>query len=65
MIITILKLFMTTLKYIIAIMLTLGWVVGYYVFDTGKEIHLLLGMAVMTTSVIIIKQPRNEIKTLI
>lgn len=41
------------LKYTIAITSLLGWSVGYLCFNTGKEIHLLLGMAVMASSVII------------
>jgi hypothetical protein len=56
---------MMILKYIVAITLVLGWVVGYFGFNTGKEIHLLLGMALMVCSVIIINKEKGEIKTLI
>jgi len=45
---------MVILKYIVAIALLVGWGVGYLCFGIGKEIHLLLGMALMTSSAIII-----------
>ena len=45
---------MTILKYLIVIALLSGWAVGYFGFQTGKEIHLLLGMALISLSVIII-----------
>jgi zinc transporter ZupT len=56
---------MTILNYIIAITLTLGWIIGYFVFNTGKDIHLLFGMAVMASSVIIVGKKDRERNALI
>lgn len=56
---------MVILKYIIAITLMLGWIIGYFVFNSGKDIHLLFGMAVMASSAIIAGKKDSEKKELI
>ncbi len=50
------------LKYIILISLFIGWAFGYFCFSLGKEIHLLLGMAVIASSVIITTKDGNHLE---
>lgn len=38
---------MTDLLYIIAIILIIGWLLGYFVFSVGGLIHVLLVIAII------------------
>jgi hypothetical protein len=38
---------MTNLLYIIAVILIIGWVLGFFVFSAGNIIHVLLVLAVI------------------
>ena len=52
------KIYMGNLLYIVAVILIIGWLLGFFVFHAGGIIHLLLVIAVI---VIIVKaiQGRN------
>lgn len=39
---------MRDLLYIVAIVLVIGWILGFFVFSTGGLIHILLVLAVIT-----------------
>lgn len=38
---------MRDLLYIVAIVLVIGWILGFFVFSTGGLIHILLVLAVI------------------
>jgi len=38
---------MSNLLYIIAVILVVGWVLGFFVYDTGGFIHVLLVIALI------------------
>lgn len=38
---------MSSLLYIIAIILIIGWLLGFFYFDTGGLIHILLVIAIV------------------
>jgi hypothetical protein len=40
---------MSTLLYIVAFFLVIGWLLGYFVYSAGSVIHTLLMLAVITT----------------
>jgi hypothetical protein len=46
---------MSNLLYVIAVILILGWLIGYVGFNTGGLIHLLLVIAVIVVLVRIIQ----------
>ena len=47
---------MINLRYLITVVLLAGWVVGFFGFNPGKDIHLLLVMSMITISVNIIRE---------
>jgi len=40
---------MSTLLYILAFFLLIGWLLGFFVYSAGSVIHTLLMLAVITT----------------
>jgi predicted ferric reductase len=40
---------MSTLLYILAVILVIGWSLGYFVYSAGSIIHTLLMLAIITT----------------
>lgn len=38
---------MRSLLYIIAVILVIGWVLGFFVYSTGNVIHILLVIAII------------------
>lgn len=38
---------MSSLLYIIAVILLIGWLLGFFYFDTGSFIHILLVLAII------------------
>ena len=38
---------MSSLLYIIAIILVIGWLLGFFVYDAGSLIHILLVIAII------------------
>ena len=47
---------MRSLLYIIAVILVIGWVFGFFVYNTGGIIHVLLVIAVIALLLGIIKR---------
>jgi hypothetical protein len=39
--------FMSSLLYLIAVLLIIGWILGFFVFSAGGIIHVLLVLAVI------------------
>jgi Family of unknown function (DUF5670) len=39
--------FMSSLLYLIAVLLIIGWILGFFVFSAGGIIHILLVLAVI------------------
>jgi len=39
--------FMSSILYLIAVLLIIGWVLGFFVFSAGSIIHVLLVLAVI------------------
>jgi hypothetical protein len=39
--------FMSSLLYLIAVLLIIGWILGFFVFSAGSIIHVLLVLAVI------------------
>lgn len=46
---------MSNLLYIIAIVLIILWATGYYAYDFGNIIHILLGIAIVVIILRVIK----------
>lgn len=46
---------MRSILYIIAVILILGWILGFFVFSLGHLIHLLLVLALISILVTIIR----------
>lgn len=46
---------MGCLLYIIAIILVIGWLLGYFVYDAGSLIHILLVIAIIALLLRIIR----------
>jgi Family of unknown function (DUF5670) len=46
---------MNNLLYIVAVILIIGWVVGYFAFNAGSIIHVLLVIAVIAIIVKVIQ----------
>jgi len=42
-----LKIIMSSLLYIIAIILVIGWLLGFFVYNLGSLIHILLVIAII------------------
>ena len=53
--------FMSSLLYIIAVILIIGWVLGFFVFAAGNIIHILLVLAVIAILLRLIGGSRNPI----
>ncbi|WP_421872633.1 lmo0937 family membrane protein [Marinoscillum sp.] len=47
---------MRTLLYIIALVLVIGWLLGFFVYSAGQLIHVLLVIAVIALLVGVIKR---------
>jgi Family of unknown function (DUF5670) len=39
--------FMTSLLYLIAVILIIGWILGFFVYSAGGVIHILLVIAII------------------
>jgi hypothetical protein len=39
---------MRSILYLIAVLLVIGWIVGYFFYDASKLIHVLLVLAVIS-----------------
>jgi hypothetical protein len=46
--------FMSSLLYLIAVLLFIGWILGFFVFSAGGIIHVLLVLAVIAILIRII-----------
>jgi hypothetical protein len=53
--------FMSSLLYIIAVILIIGWLLGFFVFAAGNIIHILLVLAVIAILVRLIGGSRNPV----
>ncbi len=49
---------MGNLLYIIAVILIIGWVLGYFVYDAGGLIHILLVIAIIAIVLRLIRGDR-------
>jgi hypothetical protein len=47
---------MGTLLYIIAVILIIGWLLGFFVYSVGALIHVLLVLAVISVLLAIIRR---------
>lgn len=47
---------MRSLLYLIAVILVIGWLLGFFVYNTGGIIHILLVIAVIAVLLNIIKR---------
>lgn len=47
---------MRSLLYIVAVVLLIGWILGFFVFSLGYLIHVLLVFAVISIVVTLIKR---------
>jgi len=52
---------MSSLLYIIAVILLIGWVLGFFVFSAGSIIHVLLVLAIIAILIRVIGGSRNPI----
>ncbi|HMG68702.1 MAG TPA: lmo0937 family membrane protein [Chitinophagaceae bacterium] len=52
---------MSSLLYIIAVILIIGWILGFFVFSAGSIIHVLLVLAVIAILLRLIGGGRNPI----
>jgi hypothetical protein len=52
---------MSSLLYLIAIVLIIGWVLGFFVFSAGSIIHVLLVLAVIAILLRLIGGSRNTV----
>jgi hypothetical protein len=51
--------FMSSLLYIIAVILIIGWILGFFVFSAGSIIHVLLVLAVIAILIRLIGGSRS------
>lgn len=49
---------MKSLLYLIAVILVIGWLVGYFVYPVGQLIHILLVLAVISILISLIRGNR-------
>jgi hypothetical protein len=49
---------MGNLLYILAVILIIGWLVGFFAFNAGGLIHILLGIAVIVIIIRVIQGKR-------
>jgi hypothetical protein len=48
---------MSNLLYIIAVILVIGWAIGFFAYTVGSVIHILLVLAVISLIIGIIRRP--------
>jgi hypothetical protein len=48
---------MNSLLYIVAVILIIGWVLGFFVYSAGSIIHVLLVIAVISLLLGVIRRP--------
>ena len=53
--------FMSSLLYLVAVILLIGWVLGFFVFSAGSIIHVLLVLAIIAILLRLIGGSRNPI----
>ena len=53
--------FMSSLLYLIAVILLIGWVLGFFVFSAGSIIHVLLVLAVIAILIRLIGGSQNPV----
>jgi len=53
--------FMSSLLYIIAVLLIIGWILGFFVFSAGGIIHILLVLAVIAILLRLIGGSNNPV----
>jgi len=46
--------FMSSILYLIAVLLIIGWILGFFVFSAGSVIHILLVLAIIAILVRVI-----------
>lgn len=47
---------MRSLLYIIAVILVIGWILGFFVYSTGGLIHILLVIAIIALILAVIRR---------
>lgn len=47
---------MRSLLYIIAVILVIGWLIGFFAYSAGKLIHILLVIAIISFLLTLIKR---------
>jgi hypothetical protein len=50
------NLFMRSLLYIIAVILIIGWILGFFVYSAGGLIHILLIIAIIALVLAVIRR---------
>jgi hypothetical protein len=53
--------FMSSLLYLVAVILLIGWVLGFFVFSAGSIIHVLLVLAVIAILIRLIGGSQNPV----
>jgi hypothetical protein len=53
--------FMSSILYLIAVVLIIGWILGFFVFSAGSIIHVLLVLAVIAILIRLIGGSRNPV----
>ena len=51
---------MNNLLYIIAVILVIGWIFGFFVYSAGGIIHILLVIAIVAVLLNLISDSRNK-----
>lgn len=52
---------MSTLLYVIAVILVIGWIFGFFVYSAGGIIHILLVIAIISVLFNIISGSRSNV----
>jgi len=53
--------FMSSILYIIAVVMIIGWLLGFFVFSAGSIIHILLVIAIIAILLRLIGGSRNPV----
>jgi hypothetical protein len=53
--------FMSSLLYLVAVILLIGWVLGFFVFSAGSIIHVLLVLAAIAILIRLIGGSQNPV----
>jgi len=61
LLIVIKTIFMSSILYLIAVVLIIGWILGFFVFSAGSIIHVLLVLAVIAILIRLIGGSRNPV----